>query len=143
MELPGNKTTIKKDLRLERAQQWLLQLGVDQQSGFEDIAGDASFRRYFRLRVDGLSRVLMDSPPPGNNLKPFMDVARRLRNAGLHAPQIIRANAADGFLLLEDLGDDLFRDLLDENNVDTLFAGLFDILKSMAQTVDTTELPAP
>jgi aminoglycoside/choline kinase family phosphotransferase len=141
MESTSAKTTIKNDLRLEQARDWLHQLGVDLQSDFDDIAGDASFRRYFRLQVNGKSRVLMDAPPPGENIEPFMDVARRLRSANLHTPEIIHADPHNGYLLLEDLGDDLYRKILDEHNVDTLFPGLFDILKSLALTVDTHDLP--
>ena len=70
-----------------------------------------------------------------------MDVDARLRAAQLHAPEIVHADQQNGFLLLEDFGDQLFRDLLDENNVDALFPELFDILKTFALTVSTHELP--
>ena len=141
MGISAAKITTKIDQRLDQARTWLQDLGVDLQSGFHDIAGDASFRRYFRLRADGVSRVLMDAPPPGENVKPFIDVARRLRAAGLHAPKIVQADWHNGFLLLEDLGDDLYREILDVNTVDLLFPDLFEILKRFAQNVDTLDLP--
>jgi aminoglycoside/choline kinase family phosphotransferase len=137
----SSKTTIKNDRRLDQARDWLQHLGVDLQSGFIAIAGDASFRRYFRVQVDGKSTVLMDAPPPGQNIEPFIDVAGRLSTANLHAPEIIHADLNNGYLLLEDLGDDLYRKILNEQSVDTLFPGLFDILKSLALTVDTRDLP--
>jgi len=129
------------DLRLENARLWLQDLGVDLQSDLLNIAGDASFRRYFRVRVNGQSRILMDAPPPGENVKPFIDIDGRLRTANLYAPEIVYANAQNGYLLLEDFGDELYRDLLNEHNSSLLFPGLFDVLKTFALAVDTTDLP--
>ncbi len=129
------------DQRLEQAEKWLQSLDLELQSDFLAIAGDASFRRYFRARVDGQSRILMDAPPPGENLRPFIDIARRLRAANLHAPEIIHAEQENGYLLLEDLGDGLYRDLLDKNNVDIHFSSLFEVLKSLALTVNANGLP--
>ncbi len=140
MGLIAENITTKTDQRLEKAHQWLLDLGVNIQSEFQDIAGDASFRRYFRLKADGVSRVLMDAPPP-EDVKPFIDIARRLRVAGLHAPEIIHADWHHGYLLLEDLGDTLFRGILDNESVDTVFPGLFQILKAFALNVDIKKLP--
>ncbi len=140
MEKSAATKTTKGDLRLDQARIWLEQQGVDLQSDFQDIAGDASFRRYFRLQVNGVSRVLMDAPP-GESVKPFIDIARRLRAAGLHAPEIVFEDWQNGYLLLEDLGDDLYRGMLDEYNVDKLFAGLFDLLKQFATKVETRDLP--
>ena len=75
----AEKTT-ETDQRLDQARAWLLSLGVDIQSEFQNVAGDASFRRYFRIMVDGQSRVLMDAPPP-EDVKPFINIAHRLRKA--------------------------------------------------------------
>ena len=75
------------------------------------LAGDASNRRYDRLtdRATGASAVLMDAPPDrGEDVRPFLRVARHLRSLGLSAPEILAEDAEQGFLLLEDLGDALF-----------------------------------
>ena len=141
MESASTTSTKTKDTRLKNARLWLQGLGVDLQSDFHNVAGDASFRRYFRVRVNGESRILMDAPPPGEDVSPFVDIARRLRSAGLYAPEILHADTANGYLLLEDLGDDLYRDLLKSNNADSLFPALFDILKTFALVADTTNLP--
>jgi hypothetical protein len=73
------------------------------------LAGDASGRRYERLsRCDG-SAVLMDAPPEtGEDVRPFLAVARHLAALGFSAPAILAADEAAGLLLLEDFGDDLF-----------------------------------
>ena len=131
----------KEDLRLHRAVAWLKQIGGDYQTDLHPIAGDASFRRYFRLLTNDTSRILMDAPPPGEDVRPFIDINHRLRTAGLHAPEIFHADTHNGFLLLEDFGDDLYRDVLTKNNSDTYFPGLFDVLKTMAQAVDASGLP--
>ncbi|MBC57098.1 MAG: aminoglycoside phosphotransferase [Confluentimicrobium sp.] len=75
------------------------------------LAGDASNRRYDRLTdpVSGARAVLMDAPPDkGEDVRPFIRVARHLASLGLSAPRILAEDATAGFLLLEDLGDDLF-----------------------------------
>lgn len=140
MKLSGAKAT-QNDPRLELAYTWLQQLNVTLESDFQDIAGDASFRRYFRLQADGESRILMDAPSPTDDVAPFIDIADRLRAAGLHAPEIVYADRQNGFLLLEDLGDGLYKGLLNEHTVGSLIPGLFDVLKDLALTADTTGLP--
>ena len=141
MDLSATTSTAKKDQRLDQARAWLQQLDVEIQSDFHAVAGDASFRRYFRLQANGKSRILMDAPPPTEDIKPFIDIDTRLRSAGLHAPKIIHADLHNGYLLLEDLGDEIYRALLDEHNADDHFANLFDVLKTMALTVDANHLP--
>jgi aminoglycoside/choline kinase family phosphotransferase len=126
--------------RLDQARTWLRGVGMEPQSDFQAVAGDASFRRYYRLEADGDTRVLMDAPPP-ETTRPYVEVTRRLRDAGLHAPRIFAQNVEDGFLLLEDLGDTLYRDFLAEDNVDEYFPALFEVLKRMAQHVDAAGLP--
>lgn len=76
------------------------------------LAGDASFRHYDRI-VDGVRRaVLMDAPPPKEDIRPFMRIARQLHGLGLSAPALLAADEDLGLLLLEDLGDDTYTRLL-------------------------------
>ncbi len=71
------------------------------------LPGDASFRRYVRLRDgDRRTAILMDAPPPQENVRPYLAVARLLRRLGFGAPAIYGQDAENGLLLLEDLGDD-------------------------------------
>ena len=72
-------------------------------------SADASFRRY--LRVDatkGASLVVMDAPPPQEDVRPFVKIARLIEQAGLHGPQVLAADVDRGFLLLTDLGRTLY-----------------------------------
>ncbi len=76
------------------------------------LAGDASFRRYERLRRGTETAVLMDAPPPQEDVRPFLRIARALLQHGYAAPRILAEDVDRGFLLLEDLGDDLYARLL-------------------------------
>ena len=79
------------------------------------LAGDASFRRYFRV-VDGdRSAVLMDAPPPHEDPRPFVAVAEWLASVGLSAPEILARDLDKGLLLLGDFGDWRLREWLDDN----------------------------
>ena len=81
----------------------------------EPLAGDASFRRYFRVIGEGRQAVLMDAPPPHEDPRPFIAVAEWLTSIGLTAPEIIARDLDLGLLLLGDLGDDRLRETLDED----------------------------
>ncbi|HEY5597801.1 MAG TPA: phosphotransferase, partial [Kiloniellales bacterium] len=72
------------------------------------LAADASFRRYERLRRGAATAVLMDAPPPRENVAAFHRVARQLLDLGLSAPRPIAVDEAAGLMLLEDLGDRTF-----------------------------------
>jgi len=77
------------------------------------LAGDASFRRYFRV-IDGKRRaVLMDAPPPHEDPGPFVSVAEWLCDHGFAAPGILARDLDQGLLLLEDFGDARLREHLE------------------------------
>jgi N-acetylmuramate 1-kinase len=97
------------------------------------LAGDASNRRYERLRLPGTrqSAVLMDAPPQmGEDARPFIAIARHLRGLGLSAPKIYAEDTDQGFLLLEDLGDALFARCLEKqpDQEPLLYANAIDVL---------------
>jgi aminoglycoside/choline kinase family phosphotransferase len=72
-------------------------------------SSDASFRRYLRAdRSDGGSVIVMDAPPPQEDVRPFVHVAGLIVAAGLHAPRVLEEDAGHGFLLLDDLGSELY-----------------------------------
>ncbi|MEX3316154.1 aminoglycoside phosphotransferase family protein [Sulfitobacter sp. PS-8MA] len=108
-----------------------------QEAGWADaarslLAGDASNRRYDRLRKpDGQSAILMDAPPErGEDVRPFLTVAAHLSSVGLSAPEIYHADPERGLLLLEDLGDDLFARLMadDPTQEQPLYRAAVDVL---------------
>ena len=109
--------------------------------GREPVSSDASFRRYFRITNDGESRVVMDAPPEREATAPFVDIASRLRKAGLNAPEVLAEDRQRGFLLLTDLGDRPWHHVLEESNADAMFADAMTALSTMQRDVDVTGLP--
>lgn len=121
------------------------------QNGWSDgdrklLAADASFRHYDRLTRPNESRVLMDAPPPMENVRPFLKVARHLEKLGYSAPHVYAADEENGFVLLEDFGDATYTRLLkkgeDERALYALATDLLvDLHKLEAQTAIPDALP--
>jgi aminoglycoside/choline kinase family phosphotransferase len=106
------------------------------------LAGDASFRHYDRLRRGDESAVLMDAPPPQEDVRPFLAVDRVLRGLGLSAPEILAEDVANGLLLLEDFGDGTYTRLL-KNGEDErgLYARAVDVLVHLHRRFEGAALP--
>ena len=107
------------------------------------LAGDASFRRYFRVSSGDRCAVLMDAPPPHEDPRPFVAVAEWLGSVGLMAPRIIARDLAQGLLLLSDLGDARMREWIDENPDDEhgLYELATDVLVHLHQQLPMEGLP--
>ncbi len=88
------------------------------------IAGDASFRKYDRLSTTAGEVILMDAPPPHEDVRPFVRIARHLHRLGFSVPAVKAVDEQLGLLLLEDLGDNTYTRLLargeSEANLSTL-----------------------
>ena len=91
---------------------FLASLGWDD-ARIEPVAGDASFRRYFRAVAPGRSAILMDAPPPHEDPRPFVAIARWLTERGFAAPQILGEDLDRGLVLLQDFGDARMRETID------------------------------
>ena len=106
------------------------------------LAGDASFRRYFRLRRSRQSAVVMDAPPPHEDVVAYTAVAAILRGLGLSAPEVMAQDTAQGFLLIEDFGDDTYTRLLRAGADETaLYALAIDVLLTLQTRVDVVGNP--
>jgi len=108
-------------------------------------SADASFRRYFRVQSTQGPRIVMDAPPPQEDVRPFVHVAGLIERAGLHGPAVLAADEAQGFLLLSDLGQVLYLERLREGDVrqaDRLMRDALRALVHWQQHVDATSLPA-
>jgi N-acetylmuramate 1-kinase len=101
------------------------------------LAQDASFRRYLRLN----GAVLMDAPPP-EDVRPFLRLAAHFSDIGLSSPRIIAADDTNGLVLEEDLGDDLYSNILTAANANLLFDAAIDALVVMHRAEPPTGLPA-
>lgn len=104
-------------------------------------SADASFRRYFRVRRGDESFIVMDAPPTHEDVRPWLDVARRLHAAGIHAPEVLAADPARGFVVMRDLGSRSYLDALDADTVDALYGDALAALATMQLKVDAHGLP--
>lgn len=77
------------------------------------LAGDASFRRYFRVADGARVAVLMDAPPPHEDPRPFLAIADHLAGIGLSPPRILASDLDRGLVLLEDFGDRRMRETVE------------------------------
>ncbi len=84
-------------------------------------SADASFRRYFRVTSAAGTFIAMDAPPPQEDCRPFVKVAKLMHDGGLHVPAVLAADIERGFLLLSDLGDTTYLQALNEGNAAALF----------------------
>ena len=111
---------------------WLALLFPAEIWKLEPASADASFRRYFRIRLveRGESRIVMDAPPLHEDCRPFIQVAELLRRAGLNAPEVLAQDLEQGFLLLTDLGSTTYLGALQQNDAvaDDLFRDAIDAL---------------
>jgi len=105
-------------------------------------SSDASFRSYWRTQGAAPERIVMDAPPTHEDLGPWLGIAQRLRAAGLSAPQVLAQDLADGFLLIEDLGNALLLPALRADTVDTHYAKAMQALLQMQRHIDARDLPA-
>jgi N-acetylmuramate 1-kinase len=96
----------------------------------EPLAGDASFRRYFRVVEASRTAVLMDAPPPHEDPRPFVHVAEYLTGLGLSAPAILHRDLDQGLLLIEDFGGNRMREYVDAHldQEQAIYTGVVDVL---------------
>ena len=105
-------------------------------------SGDASFRRYFRVTLpDGATWIAMDAPPSHEDCAPYLHVAAELAAVGLHVPAVQVAAPALGFLLLEDLGQTLYQDAINEQSVDRLYGDALGALAVLQACGPRSGLP--
>jgi hypothetical protein len=108
----------------------------------DPASADASFRSYWRVHHAGRSYIVMDAPPGKEDLGPWLDVARRLRAAGLNAPEVLGTDLEQGFVLMSDLGTRTYLPELRADTVDALYGDALQALLRMQSQVDTDGLPA-
>lgn len=110
-------------------------------------SADASFRRYFRITPSvawqgHTTLIVMDAPPPMEDCRPYVHVARLLGSAGVHAPAVLAADLARGFLLLTDLGTRTYLAALDPASAPALYSDAIDALIRWQLATREGELPA-
>ncbi len=128
--------------RLQLLEHWLQKQFPGQFFTVEPASADASFRRYFRVTFADKTRIVMDAPPEHEDCTSFVRVAQLLAEA-VHVPEIIAHDAAQGFLLLSDLGGTTYLQALNSEpeNADNLYAAAIDALVRMQLIRPVEDLP--
>ena len=127
--------------REQLIQTWITSvLGSDQ---FEThfLAGDASFRRYARIKLNNKTFMLMDAPPEKEDCGPFVSIDEFFAAHGVRVPKIVAKDLTQGFLLLEDFGDVLLSTLLNDQTVDDYYAQCFKQLIQLQDIDGTAHFP--
>ena len=129
-------------------ERWLAPLAAQHGLRTETLraaSADASFRRYLRIDAGkGASLVIMDAPPPQEDVRPFVKIAQLIVQAGLHGPQVLAADVERGFLLLTDLGRTLYLDAFADaspKQTDTLMRDALTALVQWQANVPGDTLP--
>ena len=144
-DLPPAQT----DPRLDEAIAWLAPLAAPDGghwTGISAASEDASFRRYFRVTSDASATgIVMDAPPPAEDVRPFINMTHLLADGGVHVPEIRAQNEARGFLLLDDLGHTTYLAALtdvDESTRQSLFSDAITSLVRL-QRIDPLRAATP
>ncbi|MEC8887395.1 MAG: phosphotransferase [Pseudomonadota bacterium] len=121
---------------------WLNQVMPQQDFKINYLAGDASFRRYARITLSSQRYMLMDAPPEKEDCAPFVQIASYLSSHGARVPQIVAQDLTQGFLLLEDFGDQLLSTELNQSTVDQYYLQAFaQIIQLQSIAVDAQIFP--
>ncbi|WP_336356730.1 aminoglycoside phosphotransferase family protein [Pseudomonas granadensis] len=141
-----------QDVRLQHLKVWLDEQLVNlfAQQGWGTVppatltaaSSDASFRRYFRWEGGDRSFVVMDAPPPQENCKPFVDIAFLLAKSAINVPKIYAEDLELGFLLLNDLGNQTYLDVINGENANALFDDALQALLAFQQLPMVAPLPS-
>jgi len=123
---------------MQKIKAWIDTLGYKDYK-IEILAGDASFRKYFRLFADEKSYIIMDSSADLDSLYPFIDISVRLLKAKVEVPRIIAQNLQDGYLLITDLGSRHLADVLSPMSVELLYMKAINEIIKM-QEADTSNM---
>lgn len=124
--------------REQLIQTWLQATLQSDQFEISFLAGDASFRRYARVKLQNKTYMLMDAPPEKEDCVPFVTIDEFFDKHGVRVPHIVAKDLDQGLLLLEDFGDVVLSTLLNDTTVDEYYAQSFKQLIELQQ-IDAKE----
>ncbi|OBY75435.1 aminoglycoside phosphotransferase family protein [Acinetobacter gyllenbergii] len=128
--------------REQLIQTWLQATLQSDQFEISFLAGDASFRRYARIKLQNKTYMLMDAPPEKEDCVPFVSIDEFFDKNGVRVPHIVAKDLTLGLLLLEDFGDVVLSTLLNDQTVDQYYAQSFKQLIELQQVDGDAQLPA-
>ena len=126
----SENNTAKTDSRLEDIKNWISSDLKLENFQIEVASADASFRRYFRVRSDNNSWIIMDAPPEKEECQSFVNIANLIEEVGVQSPHIYSFNQPQGFMQLSDLGSTAYLDRLTDDTVNVLY---MDAIKSIVK----------
>ena len=128
--------------RRKQIEAWLAALWPGRTFSLAPASADASFRRYFRAKLDdGTTRIVMDAPPANEDCRPWLHVQQLFQAAGAHVPEVLAQDLERGFLLLSDLGDTTYLQALNAGNAAPLYADAIGALVNIQQASRPGVLP--
>lgn len=127
--------------RKNARQQWLEKNLNTENFVLAPLTGDASFRHYLRLSYNNIQRIVMDAPPEKESVASFLAVNNYLRAHGLRCPEVFLVDEAQGFMVLEDFGDNLLLNLLTASTADKFYQQALLTLNNLQQIPTTSWLP--
>ena len=127
--------------REQLIQTWLQAVLQSDQFEISFLAGDASFRRYARIKLQNKTYMLMDAPPEKEDCVPFVSIDEFFDGHGVRVPHIVAKDLTQGLLLLEDFGDVVLSTLLNDQTVDQYYAQSFKQLIELQQVDGKDHLP--
>lgn len=131
------------DPRLELIHHWLREeLDIDD-SDVSPASADASFRRYFRVRLKDKSLIVMDAPPEKEDCRPFIRISAAMAQCGLHVPEVLEQDLGRGLLLLTDLGNEQYLDHLNDGRAGKLYSEAIDALIQLQDCGSQDDLALP
>ena len=107
------------------------------------LAGDASFRKYYRFPLAGSTYIAVDSPSDKEDNPAFISVANAFAKVGSKVPEIIDYEPKQGFFILSDFGDTMLADALGDANADELYQQAFTELLPIQSCTDFAEWQLP
>ncbi len=134
------------DPEAQRAQSrlaWAREALADPAATLERASMDAGFRSYWRsASAGGPSRIVMDSPPDREDVRPWLRIRDLLEAGGVRVPRVLARDVDAGFLLLEDLGTQTLLQVIEAGNADALFDAAIDQLLRLQAIAPPADLPA-
>jgi hypothetical protein len=127
--------------RLQDLENWLKICLPGEPFQIAPASADASFRRYFRVRVGERSYIAMDAPPDKEDCRPYIHVAALFGAAGAHVPEVLEQDLARGFLLLTDLESTTYLEALNDASAPALYRDAIEALVKIQLASRPGELP--
>jgi N-acetylmuramate 1-kinase len=126
----------RESIRLD----WARRALGDVDASLQRASVDAGHRSYWRSTGSGPNRIVMDSPPDLEDVRPWLRMRDLLEHGGVRVPRVLARDVDAGFLLLEDLGGPTLAQVLDSANADDYFEAAIDQLLRLQAIVPPTEM---